>query len=176
MFIEIPLLQKGSLYLGHPTLSFSVVLFSMLFFAGYGSYWSRRLRETNLLTTLRTFLVLTLVAIGIVIIGSEWLIKQTIGLSLMIKIPLFILLIGLAAFFMGIAFPTGIRLISFENRNSIPWIWALNGGASVMGSVLSMIVAMNSGYMITFLFGGICYLTALIVTFHQRKDLRFHNE
>ncbi|MBN1164635.1 MAG: hypothetical protein JXB45_08655 [Candidatus Krumholzibacteriota bacterium] len=169
MFVEIPLLQKGTLYLGHPTLSLSVVVFSMLTFAGYGSYYSRKFREESLLKTVRKYLLLIALLIGIVTVGSDWLIRYTIGFSLLFRIILFVVLIGPAAFLMGTAFPSGIRLVGQEHRNSIPWVWALNGGASVMGSVLAMTVAMVYGYMLTLIIGGTCYLVALGATYRRRR-------
>jgi len=169
MFVEIPFLQKGSLYLGHPTLSLSLVLFSMLTFAGCGSYWSRKFREASLLGAVRVCLLVIVLVIGIVTIASDWLTRQTIGFPLSIRILLFVVLVGLPALFMGTAFPSGIRLVSREHRDSIPWVWALNGGASVMGSVLAMTVAMTSGYMLTLVLGGICYFAALLSTYRKKE-------
>lgn len=174
MFVEIPLLQKGSLYLGHPTLSLSLVLFSMLTFAGCGSYWSRKFREASLLGTVRMCLIVTALFIGIATVGSEWLIRQTIGFPLLIKMFLFVVLVGPTALLMGTAFPSGIRLVSHGYKNSIPWVWALNGGASVMGSVLAMTVAMTYGYMLTLILGGTCYLAALVVTYRKRRSMKIN--
>jgi hypothetical protein len=167
MFVEIPLLQKGSLYLGHPTYSLTIVLFSMLTFAGCGSYWSRKISETNLLPAIRRYLLGIVFLIGILTVTSEWLFRQTIGFPLIIKIIVFVLLVGITAFFMGTAFPSGIRLVSRVHKQAIPWVWALNGGASVMGSVLAMTVAMSFGYIRTFILGGVCYLAVFLVANRQ---------
>ena len=43
MFVQIPFLQRFSVYLGHPTYAFSIVLFLMILSAGLGSLWSDRL-------------------------------------------------------------------------------------------------------------------------------------
>jgi hypothetical protein len=42
MFIEIGLLQRLSIFLGHPTYSLSIVLFSIVLFTGIGSFLSER--------------------------------------------------------------------------------------------------------------------------------------
>jgi hypothetical protein len=170
MFVEIPLLQKGSLYLGHPTFSFSIVLFSMLTFAGFGSYWSGQISESRLHTRLRKYLVLIFLLIGIVAVGSEWLVRHTITFPLGVRMALFVLLIGLVAFFMGMAFPSGIRLVSRHQKNSIPWVWALNGGASVLGSVIAMALAMTIGYTLTLLLASVCYFVAFLTVFEQRPS------
>lgn len=170
MFVEIPLLQKGSLYLGHPTFSLSIVLLSMLTFAGCGSYWSGQISESRLQNLLRKFLIVIVLLIGMVAVVSEWLVKHTIIFPLGARMALFVLLIGLVAFFMGMAFPSGIRLVSRQQKNSIPWVWALNGGASVLGSVIAMALAMTFGYTLTLLLGSACYFVAFLTVFKKRPS------
>jgi SAM-dependent methyltransferase len=43
MFVQIPFLQRFSVYLGHPTYTFSIVLFLMILSAGVGSFASDRI-------------------------------------------------------------------------------------------------------------------------------------
>ena len=43
ILIEVALIQKFVLFLGHPTYALTVVIFSMLVSSGLGSYFSRRL-------------------------------------------------------------------------------------------------------------------------------------
>ena len=42
MFVQIPLMQRFSVYLGHPTYAIAIILFSMILFAGIGSSSSDR--------------------------------------------------------------------------------------------------------------------------------------
>jgi hypothetical protein len=42
MLIQIPFLQRFSVYLGHPTYTFAIILFSMICFTGIGSFVSDR--------------------------------------------------------------------------------------------------------------------------------------
>ena len=51
MFFEITLIQRLTLFLGYPTYSLTVVLFSFLFFAGLGSRWSGRLLKGGVRAT-----------------------------------------------------------------------------------------------------------------------------
>jgi hypothetical protein len=83
---------------------------------------------------------------------------------------LFVFIIGFVAFFMGTAFPSGIRLLSQFQKNSIPWVWALNGGASVLGSVIAMALAMTFGYTFTLMLGGVCYLLAFLTVISFRSS------
>ncbi len=43
ILIEIALIQRFVLFLGHPTYALTVIIFSMLIASGCGSYFSRRL-------------------------------------------------------------------------------------------------------------------------------------
>ena len=43
ILIEVGLIQKFVLFLGHPTYALTVVIFSMLVSSGLGSFFSRRL-------------------------------------------------------------------------------------------------------------------------------------
>jgi hypothetical protein len=88
--------------------------------------------------------------------------RETIQFPLTVKLPLFLVLVAVAAFFMGTLFPSGIRLIR-RTHAAAPWAWAINGGAFVMGSILGMVVAMTSGYVQTLMMGCACYLGALLV-------------
>lgn len=163
MFVEIPLIQKGSLYLGHPTYSLSVVLFSMLVFTGLGSYWSGSFKDEGLDTRLSRILLAAFVLIIILTFFMEWMMPATIGLPLFVKAMLTIGVNGIMAFAMGTAFPTGIKLLSRSHSNAIPWVWALNGGASVMGSIIAMALSMGHGYRFTLMVGATLYLAASFI-------------
>jgi len=162
MFIEIPLLQKGSLYLGHPTYSMSVVLFTMLVFSGLGSYYSSSIALHNMPRFLFRCLYRTAIVIAAVGICLEYIIAETIGFILPFKILIFIIFTAIAAFLMGIALPSGMRLLHHAHPKGVPWAWALNAGASVMGSVLAIGVSMNLGYRYVWWCGVCAYLIACL--------------
>ncbi len=62
---------------------------------------------------------------------------------------------------MGMPFPTGLR--TMEGRDSaVEWAWALNAAASVLGSVLAIVVAMLWGISATLLLGAAVYLLAAV--------------
>jgi len=42
ILIQVALIQKFVLFLGHPTYALTVIIFSMLLSSGLGSFWSRR--------------------------------------------------------------------------------------------------------------------------------------
>ncbi|MBN2417360.1 hypothetical protein JXO52_16100 [bacterium] len=169
MLVEVYLIQKGSLYLGHPTFSLTAVLFSMLTAAGLGSFFSGRFKENQLRVELmRTGAVL----FGLLILmgpAMKWVCTNTIELPLPLKFTIFIALVAVVAFFMGMMFPTGIRLLGPKQTDSVPWVWALNGGASVMGSIFAMSVAMMFGYLQMLYLGCLCYFLAVLAVYFVRE-------
>jgi len=44
---------------------------------------------------------------------------------------------------LGQLFPLGLRRLS---EAEMPWAWALNGSASVLGSIIAVVIAMQVGF------------------------------
>ena len=66
------------------------------------------------------------------------------------------------AFAMGIPFPTGLSLLRHEQQGMIGWAFGVNGAASVMASILSIIVAMEGGFFVVTMFAAGLYLLAAL--------------
>jgi hypothetical protein len=62
-------------------------------------------------------------------------------------------------FFMGLAFPLGLRAAA-RHPELVPWLWGVNGAASVLCSVLAMVVALGAGISAAFWAGALCYVAA----------------
>jgi hypothetical protein len=62
---------------------------------------------------------------------------------------------------MGIPFAKGLALLAEQARQDVPWAWAINGGASVIASVLAAALALSWGARAVTLLGAACYLVAL---------------
>ncbi|MBU0707564.1 hypothetical protein KKG41_04295 [Patescibacteria group bacterium] len=159
--VEMFLMQKLVLFLGHPVYSLSVVLFSLLVFGGIGSYISGYIKYESLVPKLR----IVLVALVLIFLANLLLLPiifdtflqstQTLRfiISLLILLPLGILI--------GMPFPLGIKLVNQSHSKLIPWIWGLNGGASVLGSILAFILSINFGFNLTLIVGAGFYILAL---------------
>ena len=67
---------------------------------------------------------------------------------------------------MGMPFPTGLRALAGQKReeNSLEWAWAMNAAASVLGSVLAIVVAIQFGLNVTLACGAAAYCMALLLT------------
>ena len=66
------------------------------------------------------------------------------------------------AFVMGIPFPSATARLGDKAGELLPWIWSVNGFASVSASLGALLFAMNFGYTVTLDIGAGCYLVALL--------------
>ncbi|MBI5418005.1 hypothetical protein HZA55_08695 [Candidatus Poribacteria bacterium] len=157
MLIEISLMRKFNVILSHPTLSISLVLFSLLFTAGIGSLVTDKIKDRIkiLLFTLVVFLFIYILFIDswLHLIEGPGLFYRSIK-SILIILPL--------SFFMGMPLPLGIKMIN-NNSHLIPWIWSINAGMSVLGAIFGFIFALNFGFNATMYAALTAYIIALLI-------------
>lgn len=174
MLIELALLQKLILFLGNPTMTFALLLFTILLSSGIGSLVSAKLIKLNPKN-------LILVISGIVIIGLIYvsllspLIYSTISESFTTKAAISIGLLFPIGFLMGMPMPTGMRLIKSYAPTFVPWMWAINGGFSVLGAILTVILSIVYGGSYAMLIGISVYLIALAASLtwrHQTIEIK----
>lgn len=155
LFIEIPLVQTFILFLGQPAYAFAVVLFTVLVFSGLGSLLAGRIRGR-----------LPLVVVGLSVITAiyVWLLPSlfevALGYSLSLRFAISVLSLAPLSLLMGIPFPWGIRMVGQLQRRLVPWAWAINGSTSVVGSVLSAMLALSFGFSWTLIAGACAYAVA----------------
>jgi hypothetical protein len=65
-------------------------------------------------------------------------------------------------FFMGMAFPLGMKAAAVRSSALAPWLWGINGATSVCASVLAMVIAVSAGISISFWTGFFSYCIALL--------------
>jgi hypothetical protein len=159
LFIEIACMQKFILFLGHPTYSLSIVLFSFLVFSGFGSFFGQRFKDNP-----NQGIGLAVLMIAIFLVLYQFLLPEIFAYALRLETPvrmaISVVLLGPLAFFMGMPFPLGIRVIDAKAPESVPWAFGINGGASVISSVASVVLAMAAGFTTVFLVAGVLYLMA----------------
>ena len=161
MLVEIPLSQKFSLLLGHPSRSFVVIMTALLLGSGLGSLFGglkifrRRNRYIPLLIV--TLLIITVNMLSTAFI-DQWFIP-----SLNARVIITFLSLLPLGFFMGMPFPFGLKAISMHtNDNSIPLVWGINGILSVGGSVLGVIMSMKLGFSFSLGLGALIYLLLFV--------------
>ena len=63
-------------------------------------------------------------------------------------------------FVLGFPFPTAIRTLAGP-RNLVPWAWAVNGCASVVGGILAVVLALEIGFSGVRFLAGAFYVLAM---------------
>lgn len=174
ILIEIGLMQRFILFLGHPVYSTSVVLFSVLTFSGIGSFLSGRLltrpagsshgeesaeRDPRRLQRWVIPLLCLLTAVYIFLLPP--LSRALLGLELNYRIALSVLLLAPLGLLMGMPFPLGIRLVDRVNSALVPWSWGVNGFSSVVGSILAIMLAQSYGFALVIGLAVAIYLVGL---------------
>jgi hypothetical protein len=183
MLVEIAFIQRFVLFLGHPTYALTVVVFLLLLSSGIGSLVSR----TWLTDPLRAWIPLAVIACGLVgyVLILPDALRTLVGLPFAVKLAVSAGLLIPLGFAMGMPFPTGLRAMAWAPapefppehgnktaENAVEWAWALNAGASVLGSVLAMVVAIQFGLTVTLACGAAAYLSAIMFskTFRPRPE------
>lgn len=171
ILIEVALIQKFVLFLGHPTYALTVVIFSLLVSSGLGSYFSRRILAGE---DVRLYRALVLIAVLVALLAAivTPLLAAGVGLPLGLKFAITVLLISPAGFVMGMPFPSGLARLEKWHNPSVRWAWSLNAAASVLGSVGALVCAVYFGLVQTLLVGGLLYLAALAVVARTAKIRR----
>lgn len=170
MFVEIGLLSRLSVFLGHPTLALAVLLGGLISFTGVGSLLSARVplvraRWARLYPLLPAILIAlaSLVALPAMRAFQDAAVPARIALSLSILL--------LPALAMGLCFPLGLRLC--EQMESArtgaaprlgPWLWGINGAFGVCASGLALASSMVWGVPVTLGIGAACYVLLPLAT------------
>jgi hypothetical protein len=162
LMVEIPLIQRFSLFLGHPIYALAVILFAVLLFSGVGSYLSGRLAQGRPQRVAIWIIPLLLALLTVYAFGLTPLLRGLLHWDLSLRIGFSILLIAPLGLLMGMPMPLGISVLDRTQPNLIPWMWGINGATSVVASVLAMVVSLNIGLRGTLLVGMGIYALAWI--------------
>lgn len=157
IFVEIALMQRFALLLGHPSRSLALVLATLLFTAGLGSRAAPRFARR---------MPAVLAILGGLILAAAYLYPvlghAALYLPLWMRGALAVALVAPLGFLMGTAFPTGIRLVSHHGERAVPWMWGVNGGTTVLGSLLAIIIAMSANFTTVLVLAALGYAMAMV--------------
>jgi len=157
MMVEIALLQRMSVFLGHPAYALSVVLFSLILWTGVGSLISERVQ----LTAAGKLMAWSLASALYLIALPFWVPPLLIALEpagLATRAGFCVLVLAPAGFLMGFGFPTGMRLVSAIDPGPTPWFWGINGAAGVLAASLAVVASIAFSIDVTLAIGAACYL------------------
>jgi hypothetical protein len=149
MMVEIILIHKYTLFIGPSVYSIITILLTLLIGSGIGSRFAKGISNPLAFLGIVIWLILNITIF-------PQITSSLSALTMLPRILITILLIFPLGFFMGTPFPKGtLRVGEF-----IDWGFAVNGAASVLGSVLIMLIAFNYGFSISLLIGAVLYLIA----------------
>jgi hypothetical protein len=160
MLVEMGLLQRLSLFFGHPVYSLSVVLFGLILAAGAGSWLSERLR----LASPASFAAWALALAAYLASLPAWmprLLASFQAAEIGVRAGVGLALIAPAGLLMGFGFPTGLRLAAARDERPTVWFWGINGAAGVLGSVIAVVLSIAFGIRTTLILGAVCYLALI---------------
>ncbi|MBI4859879.1 MAG: hypothetical protein HY815_06400 [Candidatus Riflebacteria bacterium] len=162
ILIEVALMQKLVLVLGSPVYSISVTLASLLVFCSLGSLAMER--ATGLLGGRgRLVWLLSFVIVGYLAVlettGGAFL-ERLLGSSTAVRMGVCCGLLAPIGFSMGMFLPLGLRLVGTHHEASVAWALGINSGFTVLGSVVSLIIAQAFGFNATLRVAAAAYLVA----------------
>ena len=162
MLVEVSLIQKFLLFLGYPSLVFSVVLFSLLLSSGLGSLLSDSLFRREF--SKKIFLIPLIIALLIVLYIPflDFIIDKFITKSIFFRSLVVMTIVFPLGFLMGIPFPLGLKILKERFPEDIPLSYAVNGVASVVGSILVVVIALLMGFTQVFVMSAVVYLIIML--------------
>ena len=172
ILVEIAFIQRFVLFLGHPTYALTVVIFLMMISSGAGSLFSRVWLPRPEMCWMALLLVFAALLADVFLLPSR--LAALVGLGFGLRLLISAILLVPLGFVMGMPFPTGLRALASNpapefpsagpSDNAVEWAWAMNAAASVMGSVLAMVIAIQFGLTATLACGAGAYFLAMVLS------------
>jgi MFS family permease len=151
------------LFLGYPTYSLTVTLASILIFTGVGALLSERYRDRP--DRVMPVLLVAITALTLFyLLGMKPLTDGLLDVPLGARVPVAFVLLAPLGICLGAFMPLGLGAVARlteHAREYVAWGWAVNGFASVVGAVLTTLLAMVFGFRVVLLLGLVVYLVAL---------------
>jgi len=149
MAVEVVLIPQYALLIGSSLYSIATILLTLLIASGIGSRFAASFKDRTPFIMIAVWLLLDslLFCHLIPIVGA---------FSLILRILIAGTLIFPLGFFMGMPFPKATLRVG----ELIDWGFAVNGAASVLGSVLVLMVAFTWGFSVALILAAATYLAA----------------
>ncbi|MBN1656355.1 MAG: hypothetical protein JXA30_21475 [Deltaproteobacteria bacterium] len=179
MFVEMALLSRLNVLIGHPTLALAVLLGGIILFTGVGSLLS------SLVSIKRTIIALLYPLIPAILLSitASFMheLQDAMSATTAVRVAISVALIAPSALGLGLCFPFGLRLVERSERILTgegkavilgPWLWGINGAFGVCASGLALGTSMVWGIHTTLTVGTICYVVLPLATWRLTRPLR----
>ena len=162
MITEAVLIQRFFLVFGRPEVAMAITLVVLLVSSGAGSLLSGRLVGRKVGTLPQCAMLVSLLLL-VLTFTFPTLIQLLEGSSFAIRVAAAVILLAPLGLLMGMFFPRGILSLEQNAPGLIPWAWVVNGLASVLGSLGSLYLAINTGAQVALAVGVLAYLLIALV-------------
>jgi hypothetical protein len=156
MLIEMGMIQKFRLLIGHPGYTLGIVLASIVFFAGVGSWISGPLFGSGRMSITRAALLVTfttVLSIGCFELFSDHLLE----LPREVKILIAFLFPSIPSIFLGQLFPQGLALLA-KFDHEVPILMAVNAFTGTIASGVGLLLAPIIGFNSVIFLGAFLYI------------------
>ncbi len=162
MLLEVGLIHKAQVFVSTPGAAVAVVISSILISSGIGA------RVSDIVSWHPTRSVLFALG-GLVLISVVYrlcagpLFDALFGQPVWVRCSLAAITLAPAGFFMGWFFPVGLRVAGANSSSLVPWAIAVNGFASVIGSLATLFLGVFVGLTGVFIIALLCYVAGVII-------------
>jgi predicted membrane-bound spermidine synthase len=163
MILEVALFQKLILYLGSPTISLSILLGSLLVGMGLGSFLGRRIFTDHIGRRFKVISLLIVVSGTLLFVFYPMLLNHLLIYNQLFRSIICFIMMVPFGFLLGIPFPSAMQILSDDLKDTIPWMYGVNGTMSVLGSVLAVLISMTFGFTAAYFTGLLFYAVLLII-------------
>jgi MFS family permease len=157
MLVEVVLLKRFELLLGHPTTSLLVVVGGLLLGGGLGAWLTDRTPLEHLRRLAIGSSLLAAVLLLGVLFGSSLLTNVALPLELPVRILLVLLVTMLIGISLGTLFPSRLRQAA-KDAHLIPLCWGVNAIAANFGGAIAMLLAFEHGFSVVLSSAVLVYL------------------
>ena len=168
--VEIALLHRLVVFVGHPTWAVAGVVAAMLVGTGLGSLSvaDRPATRGNVIQAVMLALAAITVTSGLVVPAAAALrVEAFDGRMALAMVAIFPMAVAL-----GRPMPLGLRAFGAHDPGLVAWMWAVNGWGSVAASLLTVAVVRYFGYQAAFGTASAAYVLAFLVAVLRPPPVR----
>jgi hypothetical protein len=168
MWFELAMIHRFEYYLGQPVHATALVVAVLLIGSAVGSAVTSHFPANN--ASRSASIVMLALCIYMLFLGP--ILQTTIQLPLLQRAVISAAILAPAAFFMGMPFPLGMRLLNREHIDEVPWAWGINGCLSVVGAAVATLIAVEVGYNVLLMLAAGAYLLASLSGIKSARQAR----
>jgi hypothetical protein len=163
MMLEVNLVQRAQQLLGHPSWTLGLVVGGLLLGSSAGSYLAGKLFGDTLW---RGVLV---AAILVVCLWTAWSLSWSLLVAALspqeftLRASVLVFSILPLALPLGMPFPLMLTAVSRETTSQVASAWAVNGFASVFGSIAAVALALVAGFSVVAAVAGLLYASVAVL-------------